>query len=140
MCPFSRYRGLVIQNFMHTSLLTNLFAFSYKSWYIVFDVQSVLLRPACIVAHIPMQSLVRTYLGNLVFPGMAAALSLSLVVACLLAIEFCLVPDTHLTVKLFCQRRGCLMLIHLNRYLVGLVFQSLLVLIMTVIKIYICQH
>ena len=65
---------------MYVSLLTIVFAFSYRSWYILFHIQSVFTEVSLYVAHTPLLSLVKTNLDNSVYQGMNAAFSSSSVV------------------------------------------------------------
>ena len=73
----SRYRDLaILYNFMFTSLLTIVFAFSYKFCYVLFHVQSVFASVSlCNSLHTSAVN-GETYLGNSVYPGLITVLHL----------------------------------------------------------------
>ena len=63
-----------IESRWNASVLTIFLVMSYRSHYILFHVQSVFTDVIFAGASIPLQSLVRTYLGNFIYQGTNAAL------------------------------------------------------------------
>ena len=80
----SRYKGLTaLESVMHASLLIIFLALSYRSWYMLFHVQSV-STDVSFCSGLPISaSLVRNYVDNLVYPEITAVPFLFSVVACL---------------------------------------------------------
>ena len=87
---------------MPASLFTIVYAFSYRSWYILFHVKSVYTEVSW---HSGSHTSAVTYenLGDLVYPGITAAFSSCSVVAHLLVLEIYLDLDSYLAMELFCQ-------------------------------------
>ena len=91
---------------MHVSLLTIVFAFAYRPWYVLFHIQSpfteVSLQNGSHTTAVTGENLL--YLGNSAYLGMIAALSSSSMIVHLLAPRCCIGLDPDLAMILSHQK------------------------------------